>query len=109
MIADPRIQGVSLTGSERAGGGGRDRGRNLKKVVLELGGSDPFLVLDPTTGPRGTPRLGRLGNAGQACNAAKRIIVMDAVYDGSWSVAAPRRPAPGDPAERETRSGRCPP
>ncbi|BAL87923.1 putative aldehyde dehydrogenase [Actinoplanes missouriensis 431] len=84
IIADPRVQGVSLTGSERAGSAVAEiAGRHLKKVVLELGGSDPFIVLD-TADMAATIEaalIGRLGNNGQACNAAKRIIVADHLYD----------------------------
>jgi succinate-semialdehyde dehydrogenase/glutarate-semialdehyde dehydrogenase len=84
IIADPRVAGVSFTGSERAGAAVAEiAGRNLKKVVLELGGSDPFLLLstndlDATVG---AAVAGRLGNTGQACNAAKRFIVIDELYE----------------------------
>ncbi|MET7339043.1 NAD-dependent succinate-semialdehyde dehydrogenase [Nonomuraea sp. NPDC005650] len=84
IIADPRIQGVSLTGSERAGAAVAEvAGRNLKKVVLELGGSDPFLVLD-TDDLDATVQAAvsaRVHNTGQACNAGKRFIVLDRLYD----------------------------
>jgi succinate-semialdehyde dehydrogenase/glutarate-semialdehyde dehydrogenase len=84
IIADPRVQGVSLTGSERAGAAVAEvAGRNLKKVVLELGGSDPFIVLD-TEDMNGLVEeaiVGRMGNCGQACNAAKRFFVPDDLYD----------------------------
>lgn len=84
MIADPRIQAVSLTGSERAGAAVAEiAGRNLKKVVLELGGSDPFILLssDDLDATVDAAVGGRLGNCGQACNAAKRFIVTDSLYD----------------------------
>jgi len=84
MIADPRIAGVSVTGSERAGAAvAAVAGQNLKKVVLELGGSDPFIVLDGADLPKvaRTAAAARMENGGQACNASKRMIVADGVYD----------------------------
>ena len=84
MIADPRIAGVSLTGSERAGAAvAETAGRHLKKVVLELGGSDPFLLFstDDLDATVEAAAAARLDNAGQACNAAKRFIVTTDLYD----------------------------
>jgi succinate-semialdehyde dehydrogenase/glutarate-semialdehyde dehydrogenase len=84
MIADPRLRGVSVTGSERAGTAvAALAGAHLKKVVLELGGSDPFIVLDAPDIEKVAKDgvFARMENAGQACNAAKRFIVADALYD----------------------------
>ncbi|MET4049574.1 MULTISPECIES: NAD-dependent succinate-semialdehyde dehydrogenase [unclassified Rhodococcus (in: high G+C Gram-positive bacteria)] len=84
MIADPRVQGVSLTGSERAGTSvGETAGRNLKKVVLELGGSDAFILLDSDDmdATVQSATRARLSNAGQACNSAKRLIVTEQYFD----------------------------
>jgi succinate-semialdehyde dehydrogenase/glutarate-semialdehyde dehydrogenase len=84
VLADPRVHGVSVTGSERAGSAVAEiAGRNLKKVVLELGGSDPFIVLstdDLDATAQGAVEA-RLDNTGQSCNAPKRWIVMDDIYD----------------------------
>lgn len=84
IIEDPRIQGVSLTGSERAGAiVGAKAGASLKKAVLELGGSDPYIVLD-TADVKAAARTAwetRMYNTGQACNSNKRMIVMADIYD----------------------------
>ena len=84
MIADDRVQGVSLTGSERAGAiVAEQAGRHLKKCVLELGGSDVFLVLDTNDIDHAVEHAvgGRMENTGQACNGSKRIVVMDKYFD----------------------------
>jgi succinate-semialdehyde dehydrogenase / glutarate-semialdehyde dehydrogenase len=104
MVADPRICGVSVTGSERAGSAvAAAAGQNLKKVVLELGGSDPFIVLDaPDMTAVAKAAVGaRMANAGQACNAAKRMIVADAVYDDFMAQFVPMMAAQvaGDPTD----------
>ncbi|MFE7629424.1 NAD-dependent succinate-semialdehyde dehydrogenase [Kocuria sp. NPDC057446] len=104
IIADPRVQGVSLTGSERAGAAVAEiAGRNLKKVVLELGGSDPYVVLD-TDDVKESARAAfatRMGNTGQACNSNKRMIVTAGIYDEFVAELTRLAEAltPGDPAE----------
>ncbi len=85
MIADPRVAGVSLTGSERAGAVvAATAGKNLKKCVLELGGSDPYVILDTddVSAAADTAWDTRISNTGQACNSNKRMIVMEDVFDG---------------------------
>ena len=84
IVADPRVQGVSLTGSERAGAIiGAQAGANLKKAVLELGGIDPMVVLDADDVAAVAKDAWdfRVYNAGQVCNSNKRLIVMDDIYD----------------------------
>lgn len=84
IIADPRVQGVSLTGSERAGAIiGEQAGRHLKKCVLELGGIDPMVVLDADDVAAVAREAWnfRTYNGGQVCNSNKRLIVMDDIYD----------------------------
>jgi succinate-semialdehyde dehydrogenase/glutarate-semialdehyde dehydrogenase len=110
VIADPRVRGVSVTGSERAGAAVAEiAGRNLKKVVLEMGGSDPFIVL-------GTDNLdetvdaavsARIYNAVQSCNAAKRMIVIDELYEPFLEkfTAALTAVKQGDPRERGIECG----
>ena len=109
-IADPRVRGVSLTGSERAGAAVAEvAGRNLKKVVLELGGSDPFILLgaDDMGAAVDAAVAGRLDNTGQSCNAAKRFIVADELYDDFLEKFSEKMSAskPGDPTSDDAAMG----
>ncbi|NKY34341.1 NAD-dependent succinate-semialdehyde dehydrogenase [Nocardia speluncae] len=110
LLRHPAIQGISLTGSERAGSSvAAEAGKNLKKSVLELGGSDPFILLD-TADMSETVRIAaraRLSNAGQACNSPKRFIVLDDLYDDfvAGLVEEFQRTVVGDPAEPDTEVG----
>ena len=79
LIEDPRVRGVTVTGSERAGAAVAERaGRALKKSVMELGGSDPFIVLEdaPLEPTLANAIWGRMNNMGQSCVASKRVIVV---------------------------------
>jgi succinate-semialdehyde dehydrogenase/glutarate-semialdehyde dehydrogenase len=110
VIADPRVQGVSVTGSERAGAAVAEiAGRNLKKVVLELGGSDPFILLstDDLDATVDAAVNARLDNAGQSCNAAKRFVVIDELYEPFLEkfTAAMTAWKTGDPSAEGTEIG----
>ncbi|KRF31463.1 NAD-dependent succinate-semialdehyde dehydrogenase [Yonghaparkia sp. Soil809] len=110
IIADPRVAGVSLTGSERAGAAVAEQaGRHLKKVVLELGGSDPFILLS-TDDLDATVEMAvnaRVDNSGQSCNGAKRFIVVEDLYDAFLErfVAKMDEVGPGDPMAGEAAYG----
>jgi succinate-semialdehyde dehydrogenase/glutarate-semialdehyde dehydrogenase len=110
VIADPRVRGVSVTGSERAGAAVAEiAGRNLKKVVLELGGSDPFIVLgtDDLDKTVQDAVAARVDNTGQSCNAAKRFVVIDELYEPFLAkfTAAMAGVQPGDPMSPDARIG----
>ncbi len=107
VIADPRVKAVTLTGSERAGRSvAATAGQHLKKCVLELGGSDPFVVLEDADLHAAVriAVMSRYGNAGQTCIAAKRFIVVDAVADAFRDrfLEAAARLQPGDPNAEAT-------
>jgi len=110
IIADPRVHGVSVTGSERAGSAVAEvAGRHLKKVALELGGSDPFIVLsaDDLDAVVQAAVDARLDNNGQSCNGAKRFIIVDALYDAFVSrfVAGLEAVSAQDPTSPDTVLG----
>jgi succinate-semialdehyde dehydrogenase/glutarate-semialdehyde dehydrogenase len=84
VIEDDRVQGVSFTGSDDAGAQVAERaGRHVKKTILELGGSDPFVVLDDADMNLTLERavFGKMTNMGQSCVAAKRFILHESVSD----------------------------
>ncbi|WP_394278670.1 NAD-dependent succinate-semialdehyde dehydrogenase [Microbacterium sp.] len=110
VIADPRIHGASVTGSERAGAAVAEiAGRNLKKVALELGGSDPFIVLsaDDLDAVAQSAVDARLDNTGQSCNGAKRFIIVDDLYDEFVELFVAKMSAAtvGDPLSSDTVLG----
>ncbi|TME50411.1 MAG: aldehyde dehydrogenase family protein, partial [Chloroflexi bacterium] len=110
VIADPRIRAVTLTGSDRAGSQvAQQAGRHLKKTVLELGGSDPFIVLADANLDQAarTAAEARLLNSGQSCIAAKRFIVVEPVFERFLErfVAAVAARRLGDPLAAGTDVG----
>ena len=107
VIDDPRVRGVALTGSEAAGAVVAARaGQNLKKTTMELGGSDAFIVLEDADLERAVKAAvtGRMGNAGQACTASKRFIVVESLADAFLAQfqAALANFKPGDPMNKDT-------
>ena len=110
LVADRRVAAVTLTGSDTAGRRvAESAGRALKKTVMELGGSDPFIVLadaDLDAAAR-TAATARLVNSGQSCIAAKRFIAVEDVADAFVErfVAEMRARNMGDPLDRATQVG----
>ncbi len=110
LIGDPRIQGVSLTGSVRAGKAVAARaGAAIKKCVLELGGSDPSIILEDAdvAAAVNSCLLGRMLNTGQSCIAAKRFVVVRAVLEPFLEALRTRMEAQrmGDPTDPESDLG----
>jgi acyl-CoA reductase-like NAD-dependent aldehyde dehydrogenase len=110
VINDPRVQGASVTGSVRAGSAvASEAGKGIKKTVMELGGSDAFIVCEDADLPRAVTAgvKGRFSNAGQVCLAAKRFILVDQIADEFESrlVAAAKSLRVGDPFAPETQMG----
>lgn len=110
LIADPRVRGVSLTGSERAGAAVAEiAGRHLKKVVLELGGSDPFILLGTQSLEEAVQAAvgARLDNTGQSCNAAKRFVVHEDLYEDFLEAFSQAMQAaePSDPTSDDAEMG----
>ena len=110
IIKDPRVKAVTLTGSERAGAEvASTAARQIKKCVLELGGSDPFIVMPSADfeAAIATAVKSRTINTGQSCIAAKRFITTDAMFDRlvEQFVARMRALKIGDPLEAQTEIG----
>jgi len=110
VIADRRIQGVTLTGSSRAGKAvGAVAGGHLKTMVMELGGSDPFIVFEDADldAAAEVGALARCINAGQSCIAAKRFLVAESILEdfASRFVAEIKKRKLGDPLDRTVQIG----
>lgn len=110
LAEDPRIVGLSLTGSEKAGASlAEAAGKNLKKSVLELGGSDPFIILEDADLEKAVKNAvkGRFGNMGQACTSSKRIIAVGKIADEFLEKFKEKVTGlkVGDPMERDTEVG----
>jgi succinate-semialdehyde dehydrogenase/glutarate-semialdehyde dehydrogenase len=110
LVADKRIKGVSLTGSEAAGASiALEAGKHLKKSVLELGGSDAFIVLDDADIDKTVEWavIGRINNNGQCCVASKRFIVMESVADTFFEKFKTKfsQLKVGDPMDANTQLG----
>lgn len=111
VIDDPRVRGVTVTGSERAGAAVAERaGRNLKKSVMELGGSDPLIVLEdaPLESAIDSAVFGRMFNTGQSCVASKRMIVVGKERGKLFLDGLTQRMGAlkdGDPFEQDTTLG----
>lgn len=110
LAEDQRIVGLSLTGSEKAGASlAEAAGKNLKKSVLELGGSDPFIILEDADLEKAVKNAvkGRFGNMGQACTSSKRIIAVGKIADEFLEKFKEKVTGlkVGDPMERDTEVG----
>jgi succinate-semialdehyde dehydrogenase/glutarate-semialdehyde dehydrogenase len=110
IIENPKIQGACLTGSEKAGASLAEfAGKNIKKSVLELGGNDPFIVLEDADIDRATDLAikGRMVNNGQSCVASKRFIVLEEVADEFLQKFTAKMEALqlGDPMDAKTQLG----
>jgi acyl-CoA reductase-like NAD-dependent aldehyde dehydrogenase len=110
VINDPRVQGASVTGSVRAGSAvASEAGKVIKKTVMELGGSDAFIVCEDADIPKAVEAgiRGRFHNAGQVCLAAKRFILVEKIANEFETLFVEKAKSirVGDPMERSTQMG----